>query len=235
MRPVKRLLANRRVRRSLCAIAAAYIRFVYATSRFRVVRGDIPAQFWDAGKPFILAFWHGRLLMMPCCWRRGRRIGMLISEHLDGQLIAGTVARFGIDTVAGSSTRGGTTALRKMVGALKGGGCIGITPDGPRGPRMRASDGIVAVAKLSGAPVIPVTYAVSRRKVLASWDRFVIAWPFSTGVIVWGEAIRVPRDADATALDTMCRAIERNLNAITDEADDLVGQERVVPAPLSTP
>ncbi|MEQ8666983.1 MAG: lysophospholipid acyltransferase family protein [Rhodospirillales bacterium] len=232
MRPLKRLLANDGVRGVLCFVGALYIRLVHATTRWEIVRGDVPDAFWDAGKPFILAFWHGRLLMMPYCWRRGRDIEMLISEHRDGRLIAKTVSHFGIDTVTGSSTRGGTAALRKMVSTLKAGGYVGITPDGPRGPRMRASDGIAAVAKLSGVPVIPATYAVARRRVLGTWDRFVVAWPFNRGVIVWGSPVSVPRDADASALDAARRAIEDGLNVITAEADRMVGQAVIDPAPL---
>lgn len=231
MRPLKSLLANEGLRRALCALGALYIRCVHATAQWRVVGGETPGAFWDAGKPFILAFWHGRLLMMPYCWRRGRKIEMLISEHRDGKLIAHTVAHFGIETVTGSSTRGGTAALRRMVSVLRAGGYVGITPDGPRGPRMRASEGIVAVAKLSGVPVIPATYAVARRKVLGSWDRFVLAWPFNRGVIVWGEPIEVARDADKEAIETARQSIETALNAITDEADRLVGQRTIEPAP----
>jgi len=230
VRPIKRLLASNAVRRVLCFVGSLYIRLVYATSRWQVVRGETPAAFWDAGKPFILAFWHGRLLMMPYCWRNGRPIRMLISEHRDGRLIADTVAHFGIDTVAGSSTRGGAGALKRMVGTLKEGGYVGITPDGPRGPRMRASEGVAAVARLSGVPVIPATYAVSRRKVLGSWDRFIVAWPFSRGVIVWGDPVEVARDADPNAMDRARRAVEDGLNRITAEADAMLGQSIIEPA-----
>ena len=232
MRPVKTLLAKEGVRSVLCYIGALYIRFVHATTRWQIVRGDVPQMFWEDGRPFILAFWHGRILMMPSCWRRDRKIEMLISEHRDGRLIANTVSHFGIDTVTGSSTRGGTAALRRMVAVLKADGYVGITPDGPRGPRMRASDGIAAVAKLSGAPVIPATYAVARRRVLSTWDRFIVAWPFNRGVIVWGQPIEVSRDADVHALETARQAIEDGLNSISVEADTMVGQAAIDPAPL---
>jgi len=233
MRPMKKILANEGVRRVLCAIGALYIWFARVTTRWQIVNDAEAAKRWDQGQPFILAFWHGRLLMMPKCWRRNVPIEMLISEHRDGRIIANTVAHFGIDTVTGSSTRGGSGALRRMVSVLKDGGYVGITPDGPRGPRMRASEGIVAVAKLSGVPVIPATYSVARRKVLGSWDRFLIAWPFNRGVIVWGNPIEVDRKADAAALDAARVAIESELNRISDEADRLVGQSTIEPAPLA--
>ena len=97
---------------------------------------------------------------------------MLISQHRDGQLIARTVRRFGIASIAGSTSHGGSAALRAILRALKAGQCIGVTPDGPRGPRMRATGGAVDIARLSGVPILPAAFATSRRRVLGSWDRF---------------------------------------------------------------
>ncbi len=223
MPPVKKFLANDTVRRVLCWLGSLYIRLIFASGRWTVTGGETPRQLWARGEPFILCFWHARLLMMPYCWDRATPIHMLISEHRDGQIIARTVGHFGIDTVAGSSTRGGASALRAMLKALKAGRCVGITPDGPRGPRMRASDGVVTVARLSGVPILPATYAVSRYRLLATWDRFLIAWPFARGSIVWGQPIRVPRDADEAAIEAARRRVEATLNAITAEADAACG------------
>ncbi len=230
---VKRLLKSDAVRRLACRLGALYIRLVHASGSWRVVGGEIPERHWEQGTPFILAFWHGRLLMMPYCWQRRRPIHMLISQHRDGRLIADTVSHFGIDTVSGSSSKGGAGALRAMVRFLKGGDCVGITPDGPRGPRMRATDGIVATARLSGAPIIPATYSAAGGRNLNSWDRFLVARPFSRGVILWGEPIHVAPDADADALETARQAVELSLNAITAEADRLCGRPAVEPAPAA--
>ncbi len=230
---VKALTKSESVRSALCWLGAQYIRLVFATGRWQVVGGELPASLWNQGKPFILAFWHGRILMMPYCWRRSVPIHMLISQHRDGQIIARTVSHFGIRTVSGSSSKGGSAALRGLLKALKGGQCVGITPDGPRGPRMRASDGIVQVARLSGAPIIPCSFSARRRKVMPSWDRFVLALPFSSGAFVWGRPIEVPPDASSDALEAARAAVEAGLNAITDEADRLMGLEPVEPAPLA--
>jgi lysophospholipid acyltransferase (LPLAT)-like uncharacterized protein len=228
---VKTLTRSERVRRGLCWLAARYIAFVHATSRWYTVGGEIPARFWDRDEPFVAAFWHGRILMMPCAWRRPHRIRMLISQHRDGLFISGTVSHFGIDTVAGSSTRGGSSALRTMLQSLKHGITIGITPDGPRGPRMRASDGIALVARMSGRPVLPCTFAIRRRRLVGTWDRFVVALPFSRGVFVWGEPIVVPADADEARLRAARDEIEASMIAITELADRLVGRAPVEPAP----
>lgn len=231
MRPLKKLLKSEAVRQFLCWVGANYIRLVWATGRWRAEGNAEAIRMWQAGEPFILSFWHGRLLMMPYCWDRAKIIHMLISQHRDGQIIANVVKHFGIRWMAGSSSKGGAQALRGMLKALKAGEYVGITPDGPRGPRMRASDGIVSVARLSGVPILPATFGVSAGKVLGSWDRFLVAWPFARGVIVWGEPIRVDRDADDTVQETARQKIEDELNRITREADAMTGRAAVAPAP----
>ena len=215
----------------VCALAALYIRFVHATSRWRVVGAEFPAALWDRDAPFIVAFWHGRLMLMPYCWRPGKPVGMLISHHRDGQLIARTIGHFGFKSIAGSSSRGGTAALRVMLRGLKRGDSVGITPDGSRGPRMRAGGGVADVARLSGAPILPVAYATSRRRVLDSWDRFIVALPFSRGVFVWGAPIEVSKDGDDDAREAARLLVEDGVNAVTHEADRLVGQTAIEPAP----
>ena len=217
------------MRAALCWLAACYIRLVWRSCRWQVLGSEIPARFWDQGKPFIVAFWHGRLLMMPVNWRRDKPVHILISQHRDGELISRTVAHFGVGTVRGSSRRGGARALRLMVKALQANEYVGITPDGPRGPRMRASEGLITVARLAQVPILPGTYAVSRRHVLGTWDGFVIAYPFSRGVVIWGEPISVPEAADAAALEAARLDVETALNRLTAEADALCGHPAMVP------
>lgn len=221
------ILRSARVRRCACLLAALYIRLVWLTSSWRVVNGVAAEAAWASGKPFILAFWHGRLLMMPYAWRRGVKMNMLISTHRDGELIAETIRHFDLGSVRGSSRRDGAQALRAMLKALKAGECVGITPDGPRGPRMRASEGVVGIAKLAGVPVLPAAFGTSRRVILGSWDRFVLALPFSRGVFVWGEPIIVDRREDS---GVAAGRIEAALTSVTAEADRLVGQTPVEPA-----
>ena len=221
------------VRRGLCALAALYIGVVRAASRWRVEGGDIPEAFWRQGKPFIGTFWHGRLLMMPYCWPRNVPMNLLISGHPDGQLISGAIGYFGFGVIVGSTRRGGARAVRAAVKALKRGDYVGVTPDGPRGPRMRAAAGVIDIARLSGAPIVPAAFAASRRRVLGTWDRFVVALPFSRGVYVWGEPITVSRDVDAAGREAARRMLEERLNAVTREADRLVGRHPIEPAPAA--
>jgi 3-deoxy-D-manno-octulosonic-acid transferase len=209
-------------RRLAVRAVTSWIRFVWATSRWQVERGEIPRRLHEEKRPFILAFWHGRLLMMPMAWDRAVPIRMLISAHRDGRLIADSVALFGIGSIAGSSTRGGSAALRQMVRALREGACVGITPDGPRGPAEVASEGIVATARIARVPIVPLSYATRGRRVLGTWDRFHLALPFTRGIFVWGEPIEVP--ADAHDLEPWRREVEARLIALGDEAERAVGR-----------
>lgn len=226
-----RILDSATGRAVLAAGAAGYIRLVQSTTRWRRIGNEVPERFWRAGEPFIGCFWHGRLMMMAASWDRSVPLRMLISEHRDGRLIARTIRNFGYDSIVGSTRKKGASALRGVLRALERGECVGFTPDGPRGPRMRASMGVVAAARLSGAPIVPGTYATSRRIVLGSWDRMILPWPFARGVFMWGQPIHVPRDADAEAMEAYRREVEDRLNAITAEADALVGRRTVEPAP----
>lgn len=215
---------------ALCWLGAAYIRLLWWTGRWRVIGAETPRGLWDRGKPFVGVFWHGRLLMMPCSWDYRNPIHMLISAHRDGQLISRTVGYFGIRTIAGSTRRGGTGALRAMLGALNRGECVAITPDGPRGPRMRVSVGVVNLARLAAVPVVPVTFGATSRRVMKSWDRFVVALPFCRGVIIWGEPVSIARDATEDEVERARQDVEDELNRISAEADRMCNVAPVHPA-----
>lgn len=227
---MKRFLRQDLVQRAIAWLCMQFMRLAWATSRWEVIGGEPPIL--TSGRPFIGAFWHGRMLMMPTMWRRRMPISMLVSEHADGRLISRVIARFGIDTIAGSSSNGGAAAVRAMVKALKDGDPVVVTPDGPRGPRMRASAGLIVTARLSGAPIVPVTYSTTRGRMLESWDRFLIALPFGRGVFIYGQPVEVPPDADGAALERVRLEVEAQLNAITAEADRRCGRTPVEPAPL---
>ena len=99
---------------------------------------------------------------------------------------------------------------------------------------MRASDGIISVARMAGVPIFPATYSVARGRVLGSWDRFLVAAPFSRGVFIWGEPLHVDRNANADAMEAARIELEERMNAITRDADERVGRPPVTAAPVVT-
>ncbi len=138
------------------------IRALGRTLRIRTLHAERVRAFWESGRGVIIAFWHSRQLMMPLCYG-GSRLSILISEHRDGELIHRIVRRFGFDTVRGSTTRGGARALRQMARLGRARADLAVTPDGPRGPRCVAQPGVVELAKLTGQPIIPLTFAASKK------------------------------------------------------------------------
>ena len=219
----RRFLRSDGLRRALCRLIAFYIRLVFATSRWSIEGAELPRRLHREGRPFILAFWHGRLLMMPMAWQRLAPMYMLISAHRDGRIIADAVSYFGVRSIAGSTRRGGSGALRQMLKQLAAGDCVGITPDGPRGPAGHASIGIVNVARLARVPIVPVVFATSRRRVLPSWDRFNLAWPFGRGVFLWGDPIDIDPALDEAGLEGARALVETRMNEMACEADRRVG------------
>ena len=225
----RRFLRSAALRRIACWVTHCYIRFVYLTNRWSVEGGDWTRWLTREGRTFIVAFWHGRLLMMPLAWHGLTSFHMLISAHRDGRIIAGAMTYFGIGTIAGSTSRGGSSALREILKQLKEGACVGITPDGPRGPAMTVSIGIVNIARLAGVPIVPVTYATSRRRMLATWDRFHLALPFGRGVFLFGEPIEIAAELDEIGIENVRRLLETRMVEMAREADRLVGHEMSLP------
>lgn len=220
-----------------CRLIAFYIYLVWTTGRWEVRNGGIAETHWRETTPFILAFWHGRLLMMPAMWPRGPTMHVLISKHRDGEIISRAIGFFGISTIRGSAAKpgssrdkGGAAALRGMLKALKAREYVAITPDGPRGPRLQATEGVVSVARVSGAPILPCSFSCRWRLVLNTWDRFVVPLPFTRGVIVWGEPILVDREAGAGELEQVRLQVEAAITQVTDAADTAMGVDTTLPA-----
>jgi hypothetical protein len=230
---VKRLGRSERVRRALSRLIAGYIRLVWATNRWTVEGGVHADRLHDARQPYIGAFWHGRLLMMTYRQPPTMRLAMLQSPHRDGRIMAGAINLLGIETIWGSSNRSASQALRQMVRALRDRHCIAITPDGPDGPAMTVSAGIIQLARLTGAPAIPVTYATSRRIILGSWDRFHLALPFGRGIFIIDEPIPVPPDTNPAQTEMLRAQLETRLRSITTEADRRMGHRGLAPGTLS--
>lgn len=144
-------------------LASLLIRFLAKTMRISYVNFERVWGDWQRGRNIILAFWHGRLLMMPIMYK-GNGVAVMVSQHRDGELIARTVMRFGIDSVRGSSTRGWFGGVKGLLKEWKKGKDIAITPDGPKGPGFNAQMGIIHLAKTTGLPIIPMTFSASKKK-----------------------------------------------------------------------
>jgi len=191
----KRFLRRPRVQAFIAWAAASYLRFVAVSTRWQI-EGEAELSAFCSGPPCIVAFWHETLPAMPVFWLRAksrRPAVVLASRHRDGQLIGLGVRYFGIGLAAGSSSRGGAAGLRALVAALRGGADVGLTPDGPRGPRRQAAPGVAMLAAISGAKILPCAAATRFAIRFNSWDRMRFPLPFGSGKLVCGPFIGVPR------------------------------------------
>ena len=226
---LKNLLKKKGPKLAASWLAANYIRLIKLTGQWRIDGTEIPTDMLKEGKPFLVAFWHGRLLMMSLAWPYQQNFKMVISRHRDGELIARTIKFLGFDSISGSSSRGGAGTMRSILRALKSGEYVGVTPDGPRGPRMRAAKGIVFAACHAGVPILPLSYAATSCKTLPSWDRFLIPLPFCRGIIKWGKPIAITSNADEKEILQKTSDLEKQLNFLTNQLDDELGLDRVTP------
>ncbi|VAY88325.1 Protein of unknown function DUF374 [hydrothermal vent metagenome] len=157
-------------------ILSLFIRLIYLTNKkiFHFPKNR-------PKKSFILAMWHGELLMQPLNYRMLKpngQIKVIVSEHRDGEMIRKVVNLLGVGAIAGSSTRGGVKALIGAIKTIKQGIDVAITPDGPRGPRHEIADGIVIIAQKTGAQILTCSLKASKYWQFNSWDKFMVPKPF---------------------------------------------------------
>ena len=206
-------------------VAASLVRLLGATLRLRAEGVEALVPSWAAARPLIYCVWHGRILKVPWLNARLRRthgaraVSVLASRSRDGSILGGFVSRFGLDVVRGSSSRGGAGALRALVTAVQAGRDVALAPDGPRGPRGQLGPGVVTLAALTGASVVPLGFAARPARRLSTWDAFLVPAPFARAALVFGAATTIARDADR---ERVRKEIERSLDEATAAADRLV-------------
>jgi hypothetical protein len=237
---LKQLLGNPFVQFLIGRAIGYYMLLAGVTTRWELVnRAAIePAARGDGS--IIICVWHGRLLQAHKLWVYGPgapKAKALISNSREGDIITHTVRTVGSDAIRGSAAKGGrlkggVEAMRAMARHIRDGGIICITPDGPRGPRMRAKLGTVQLSKMTRAPMVALAWSSTRRKVFNSWDRMMLPLPFGRGVLIWGDPIAPPPpDADADALEAVRLKLEHEMNRIAAEADRRTGFAVIEPDP----
>ena len=199
-------------------LGKGFIDLLFSTIRVESVGAESVRDLIGSGR-VIGAVWHSRILA-GCYLYRNRNAVALVSQSDDGEIIARILQKLGYETIRGSTTRGGLRALAMLIRKLKE-TCrpTVITPDGPQGPRFRVQPGIIALAKQTGYPIVPLTYSARNAKFFASWDRFMLPFPFTVCRVIYGNPIYVPENADKQ-LEELCRVrLETELCRITDKAD----------------
>jgi len=184
-----------------------------ATVRFKVNGGEHPAAIERAGKIPVWATWHDRVFL-TAYYLRGRGIAFMTSQSFDGEYIARFIHRLGFGVIRGSSSRGGAKALVQMIRSMKQGIAMGLTVDGPRGPRHEAKSGAVTLAKRTGNPMLPFVIKPRRFFTLGSWDRMQIPFPFTSATVEIADPIYVDAGGDSEHERSKLAELQSALDAL---------------------
>jgi len=238
-RLLRRIRGSARLRGAVARLIAFYIRICRWTGRWEVIGAETRQHMLDRPGPWIMAIWHGRLFMVPAEMHPAYEVQAMISRNRDGDIISDVVGRFGIRSIRGSSEdpakpgrrRGGPRAFREAAAALDTDRAliVAVTPDGPRGPRMRCRPGVAALSAMTAIPVVPWTFSARWAIELGSWDRFLIPLPFTRGVLAFGTPIPPPADEAEATLAAHGARIENELTGLTLVADTRVGRSTPIP------
>lgn len=166
--------------------------------------------------------WHGR--SFPFAYScRNRGWWVIISQSRDGDIQNTVFERLGFQTTRGSTGRGGERAAVRAIKALRTGGVLAMTPDGPRGPSQVVQEGVMLIAQRSGARLVPLGIAASPCWRIKSWDRYVIPKPFARALLIAGESMPVPKDATPEEVEAIRKRLEDSLTTLQDEAERELG------------
>ncbi|MDO4570029.1 MAG: lysophospholipid acyltransferase family protein [Planctomycetia bacterium] len=171
------------------------------------------------GGPFIYAFWH-EYIPFPVAFFGRCKVATITSLHQDAEIVTHLSEFMGFRIFRGSSTRGGTEALRHLLAVGKEGYHLTIMPDGPKGPRRTMSDGTIFMASRLGFPIIPTGMGYSDCWRVPSWDRFAIPKPFGRARLIFSEAIHVPQKIRRDELEEYRLLAQERLDSATREAEE---------------
>lgn len=206
-----------------------FLKILYSTQRWDYQFLDPSSQEVFQTKPVIMSFWHNQQLTMPQLLL-GLKLQntptpyVMISKHTDGRLIAKTVKRFNINSVAGSSTEGGKEALLALIDLINKGFSAVITPDGPRGPIYKLKRGVIQLAMATGTPIFPLVISTNSFWQFKSWDKMILPKPFCKGTFLIGKPITIARQLSEQELLEMIHRVESEMNNLMEMAncyDDL--------------
>lgn len=208
-----------------------YTRCLAATTRLRVVGEEHVTALQQAGQGVILVTWHGRTFL-PITRYRGRGYWAFISTSRDGEYQDRIFRRYGWQTVRGStSARGAVQSALTMVKHLKAGATLAHTPDGPRGPRGQVHPGAIFFAQKSGCPIVPAGISAAPRKLLPTWDAYLVPHPFARAAWLFGEPIYVPANATPEEQQKCAARVGAAIDALEAEAERMVGAPARAPSP----
>lgn len=161
----------------------------------------------------LFAIWHAHQCSLYSLVDR-ERTNVMISRSKDGEIIARATEAMGLKTVRGSITRGGASATKELIDKIKKGEYGAITVDGPKGPKRVVKKGIVEIAKITGIPIVPMSWYCPSIGFLKfkTWDEFRFPLFGKKLISYYGDPIYVSPDADSDEIERIRKEIEDKLN-----------------------
>tara|TARA_B110000858_G_C17468387_1_gene321677 strand:+ start:104 stop:559 length:456 start_codon:yes stop_codon:yes gene_type:complete len=142
-------------------------------------------------------------------------INALQSSHSDGMITSIAFKYLGMNVILGSSMKGGMQAFRKMIKCINAGESIAITPDGPKGPKEAVKEGMIKLAQITGAPIIPLVWSTDKYKEINSWDKFIIPFPFAKGTYSFGNPIHIKKKISNAEFEILRIKVENEIKHLT--------------------
>lgn len=237
---MKNLLKKLYYSKVIAWIIHAIILFIYSVNKKQYINKEAINNILESGKPVIFCCWHGRIFPMVFVSGKNPKIKAVVSRHSDGELISNVLKSFNVKTIRGSSNRakknrthienrGGAHVVRETIDAISEGYNVAITPDGPRGPRMRFRRNIFKLAQITGAPIMGISFSATNSIIFNSWDRFLLPLPFGKIVVKFTEPRFINSDLNEQQLEIIGKEIEKDLNKITTEVDLICNKTPISP------
>lgn len=211
-----------------CYVVNFFTSIVFKLSKYETENIKAFKTLQNTNQPVIFLFWHGRLLLPALFLKREVKNTTygVFSNHKDGKVIKKFFDLNGIIPIDGSSTSGGVGVLKQTLKVLKiEKGNVGITPDGPIGPRFKiTTNSPFFLAQKTGAVIVPLICSASRVKIFNSWDRFFFIKPFGKIKIKIGTPVEVSRTATEQDIEKLRIKVQKYMIKETQKMDqDLLG------------
>ena len=202
--------------RILSGACYVMVRAICSTLRFEM--RHLP----EKEEKLIFCGWHGRSFAFSDYFRQ-RGWHVIISHSSDGEMQSRIFGKLGYKVIRGSTGRGGVRAAVEAIRALKDGGTMAMTPDGPRGPSGVVQGGVMLMAQKSGAALIPVGISARPRLMAKSWDRYILPLPFSKCLMIFGDPIHVPSKASEEEVEAARLQLEEEIHRLQKIAESDLG------------
>ena len=190
-------------------------KIIFLSIRWKFYNEDQKSNIFNTDNQYIFCCWHNKLFLGPHLLPTNRIINALQSSHSDGMITSIAFKYLGMNVILGSSMKGGMQAFRKMVKCIQNGESIAITPDGPKGPKESVKEGVIKLAQITGAPIVPLVWTTKKFKLIDSWDHFVIPFPFSKGIYTFGKPIYVDKKISENNFEILRLEVENEIKRLT--------------------